>query len=76
LIKVSGQAKLATAALGNIGKGFADVAADIGSCTLEIGTQAAAFTAAAKASVEASASVSVSFKASASVSGEATGSAG
>lgn len=76
LIKVTGQAELATKALGNISKGFADVAADIGSCTLEIGAQAAAFTAAAKASAEASVSVQASFTASASVSGSATGGAG
>ena len=72
LIKVTGQGDLALKAVGNIGKGFADVAADVGACTLQIGAAAAQFTAAATATAKASASVSVSFEASASVTGSAT----
>ncbi|HEU4577535.1 MAG TPA: hypothetical protein VFS67_04725 [Polyangiaceae bacterium] len=72
LVKVAGQGDLALEAVGNIGKGFADVAADVGSCTLQIGAAAAQFTAAASATAKASASVSVSFEASASVTGSAT----
>jgi len=76
LIKVTGQGDLALKAVGNIGKGFADVAADVGACTLQIGAAAAQFTAAASATAKASLSVQASFTASASVSGSATGGAG
>jgi hypothetical protein len=71
LLKVSAQGKVALDAVTELGKSFADVAGEVGSCTLEIGAAAGAFVGAATATAQASASVSVSFKASADVSASA-----
>lgn len=71
LLKVSAQGKIALKAVEDLGSSFADVAGDVGSCTLEIGAAAGAFVGAATATAQASVSVSVSFKASADVSASA-----
>jgi hypothetical protein len=71
LLKITSQGELALDAVGNIGKGFAAVAGQVGGCLTELGGVAAQFTAAASATATASVSVSASFSASADVSGSA-----
>ena len=76
LIQVTGKAKIAGDAVTKISTNMGKVAADVGSCVLDVGASVVSeFSAAAKASVAATASVSVSFSASASVTGSASGGA-